>query len=59
LRELALVEIARHRLDPRRRNADERAGEVVVVEAGSLEHRARGCAVDTIGQRCAVPLRRI
>jgi hypothetical protein len=59
LRELALVEIARHRLDPRRRNTDERACKVVVVEARSLQHRARGGAVDTVGERRAVPLRRI
>jgi hypothetical protein len=56
---LALVEIARHRLDPRCRDTDERAGKVVIVEAGSFQHRACSGAVDTVGERCAVALRRV
>ena len=42
LREHALVEVARHRLDPRRRDADQRLREILVGEADRLQHRARG-----------------
>ena len=45
--ELALVEVARHRLDPRRRDADQRLREVLVGEADGLEHRARAGARST------------
>src|SRR5205085_7588415 len=58
-RELALVPVARHRLDPRRGNADERARERVVVEPDALEHGARGRAVDAVRDRSAAPLRGI
>ena len=54
--EQAMVEIARHRLDPRRRDADQRLREVLVGEARALEHRARRRAVDAVGQRRTVPL---
>ena len=55
--ERALVEIARHRLDPRRANADERLREVVVVEAGALEHRPGAGPVRAVGEGAAAPLR--
>ena len=41
-RELALIPVARHRLDPVRRDADERTRERVVVEPDPFQHRARG-----------------
>ena len=55
LRQPPLVEVAGHRLDPGRRDADDRLGQVLVREAHGLEHRpgrrrgparrsARGCA---------------
>jgi hypothetical protein len=56
LGELALVEVARHRLDPRRRDADERAREVVVREADALQHRPRGGTRRAVGERGAPPL---
>ena len=40
----------------RRRDADERPREVLVREAGALEHRARGRAVGAVRQRGAVAL---
>ena len=58
-REVALVEVARHRLDPRRADADDRLREVVVGEAGGLQHRARARAVGAVGERGAVALRGI
>jgi len=51
--ELALVEVARHRLDPARGDADERLGKVLVGEADGLHHRAGAGAVDAVGQRRA------
>ena len=51
-----LVEVAGHRLDPRRRHADERPREVVVREADRLEHRPRAGAVRAVGQRVGVAL---
>ena len=53
-REHALVEVARHRLDPGRRDADERLREILVGEADRLQHRPRGRAVDAVGRarRC-------
>jgi hypothetical protein len=42
LGERAQVEVARHRLDPRVGDADDRLGERLVVEADALQHRARG-----------------
>ena len=39
--EHALVQVARHRLDPGRGDADERLRQVLVGEADRLEHRAR------------------
>jgi hypothetical protein len=56
LGERALVQVARHRLDPARRHADEGAGEILVGEAGALQHRARGRAIGTVRQRRAVAL---
>ena len=56
LREHALVEVARHRLDPGRRDADERLREILVGEADRLQHRAGRGAVDAVGQRGAVAL---
>src|SRR5581483_2721701 len=55
-RELALVVVARHRLDPRRRDADERLREVLVRVADRLQHRARGRAVDAVGEEGAAAL---
>src|SRR6185312_16145288 len=54
--QLTLVEVAGHRLDPRRGDADEGLGEVVVGEADRLQHRARGGPVGAVGQRGAVAL---
>ena len=56
LGERALVEVARHRLDPRGRDADQRAREVLVGEAGALQHRARGGAVGAVGERGGMTL---
>ena len=41
LGQLALVEVARHGLDPRRRDADDRPRQVVVGEPDRLQHRPR------------------
>ena len=59
LGELPLVPVTRHRLDPRRRDTDERPGEVVVREADPLEHRPGGRAVGPVRERGAVALGRI
>jgi hypothetical protein len=59
LGERPLVEVARHRLDPARGNADQRAGEVVVGEADRLEHRPGGGAVGTVGKSGALALGRV
>ena len=56
LRQPALVEVAGHRLDPRRRDAHDRLGEVVVGEADRLEHRPRAGPVGAVGERVAVAL---
>ncbi len=56
LGELALVQVARHRLDPRRGDADERLRKVLVAEAGALQHRAGRSAVGAVGESGAVPL---
>ena len=55
-REVALIEVARHRLDPRRPDADDRLREILVGEAGGLEHRASSSAVGAVGQCCAMAL---
>ena len=55
-REIALVEVARHRLDPGRPDADDRTGEVLVREAGSLQHRAGPRAVGAVGEGRAAAL---
>ena len=55
-REPPVVQVARHRLDPRRRDADQRLREVGVGEPDALEHRARRRAVDAVGERGAVAL---
>ena len=55
-REVALVEVARHRLDPRRADADDRLREILVGEAGALQHRACAGAVGAVGERGAVRL---
>ena len=59
LRQLALVEVARHRLDPGRGDADERPREVVVGEPDPLQHRARRGALGAVGERGAAPLGRV
>ncbi len=56
LRQPPLVEVAGHRLDPGRRDADDRLGEVVVREPDGLEHGPRRGAVRAVGQRVAVAL---
>ena len=58
-REVALIEIARHRLDPRRGDADDGLGQVVVGEARPLEHRACARAVGAVGEGGADALRGI
>src|SRR6476619_2889151 len=45
LGQLALVEVARHGLRPRRHDADDRLREVVVGKANRLQHRPRAGAV--------------
>ena len=55
LGELALVQIARHRLDPGGGDADQRLREVVVGEADRLQHRPGSCPVRSVGDRGAVP----
>src|SRR5262249_61844325 len=50
-------QVARHRLDPHRRDADQGARKVVVGEADALEHRPRRRTVDAVRQLLAVPLR--
>src|SRR5439155_16786472 len=49
--ELAQMEIARTDLDPRVGDADERLLQIGVREADRFEHRARGRAARTGGQR--------
>ena len=56
LREPPLVVVAGHRLDPRRRHADERLGEVVVGEADRLQHRAGAGAIGPVRQGGGVAL---
>ena len=51
-----LVVVAGHRLDPRRRDADDRLGEVLVGEADRLEHRPRAGPVGAVGERGGVAL---
>ena len=48
--------VARHRLDPGRRHADDRLGEVLVGEADGLEHRPRAGPVGAVGQRRGMAL---
>ena len=55
-RQLALVKVARHRLDPGRRHTDDRLGEVLVGKAGALQQRARRRAIRPVGERGAVAL---
>jgi hypothetical protein len=55
-RERPLVEVARHRLDPVRRDADERTREVGVGEPDCLQHCAGGRSVWTVGERGAAAL---
>ena len=49
-RQVALVEVAGHRLDPLRGDADDGLGEVLVGEAHGLEHAPRAGPIRTIGQ---------
>ena len=49
--QLALVEVARHRLGPRRRDADDRPRQVFVGEPDRLQHRPRAGAVGAVGDR--------
>ena len=50
LGQVALVDVAGHRLDPGRRDADDRLGEILVGEADGLEHRPRAGPVRAVGQ---------
>ena len=59
LREPALVQVARHRLDPRRRDTYQRTRQRVVVEACALQHRARRGPLDAVGERGAPALGRV
>ena len=59
LREPPLVVVAGHRLDPGRRDADDRLGEIVVREAHRLEHRAGAGALGAVCQRGGVALARV
>ena len=54
LRQAAQVEVARHRLRPGVRDGDQRARQLLGGEPDRLEHRARGGAVGTLGQRAAL-----
>ena len=56
LGELALVQVARHRLDPRRRDTDDRLREILVGEAGAFQHRPRARAIRALGQLGTVAL---
>ena len=59
LRQATLVEVAGHRLDPRRGHADDGPGEVLVGEADGLEHGPRAGPVGTVGQGGRVALGRV
>ena len=48
--------VARHRLDPGRRDADDRLGEVLVGEPDRLEHRPRAGPVGAVGEGGGVAL---
>ena len=52
----AQVEVAGHRLDPRRGDADDRLGEVLVGEPDPLQVRAGGRALEALGQGARVVL---
>src|ERR1022692_827648 len=56
LGERAVVEVTRHRLDPRVPDADDRLGEVLRGEPDGAEHRARGRAIRSFCHHRAVPL---
>ena len=53
-RQVALVVVAGHRLDPGRADADDRLGEVLIGEADGLEHGPRGGSVRPVQQDAAV-----
>ncbi len=53
-RQLALVVVARHRLDPGRADADDRLREILVGEADGLEHGACGRAIGAVEQHARV-----
>ena len=55
-REIALVEVARHGLDPGRADADDRLCQVLVSEAGGLQHRAGTGPVGAVGEGRALAL---
>ena len=57
LGQLALIQVARHRLDPGGGNANDWLGEIFVGEADRLQHRARWRAVWPIGHGGGMPLR--
>ena len=59
LGEFALIQVARHRLDPGGGNANDWLGEILVSKANRLQHRARWCAIRSVGHGGGVPLRRI
>src|SRR5579875_781044 len=56
LGELAMVEVARHRLDPLVEDADDRLFEILVGEADRFVHRASRCAVASVGNDGAAGL---
>ena len=58
-REVALIEVARHRLDPGRADTDDGLRQILVGEARALQHRACTRAVGAVGERCAVAFGRI
>ena len=57
LREIALVDVARHGLDPRGGDAHDGLRQGVVVEADGLEHGPGRRAVGAVGHDGALPLR--
>ena len=58
-RQTSLVVVAGHGLDPRRGNADERLGEVLVRETDRLEHGPGGRSIRAVGQSGGVALGRV
>ena len=59
LRQLALVEVAGHRLNPFRSDTDERLCQILIREADGLQHRARGRTIRAVRDRRANALGRV